>query len=339
MNQTNLASATHDQKHSHYVNTDCGASDGSKRQSILSQGWCVCLLALASCLLWASAIPCIKLGYQYLAINTADVPSVILFAGLRFMLAGIIALVAASVERRDIPRVPLSSWHKVVKLALAQTIVQYVFFYIGVANAPGIRGSIVNGSNTFFAILVATLVFRQEKLNGRKIIGCIMGFAGVILANLTGESSEAGMTLTGEGFILIATISSAVSAALIHIFAQDDDPVALSGWQFVLGGTVLAGLGAAMGGALGEVSPQGLGMLVYLAFVSGAAYSLWSLLLKHNPTSRVVIYQFSLPVFGVVLSSLLLNEASAIPWQQTALALMLVVIGIIVVNAPQPQKQ
>ena len=117
---------------------------------------------LASCLLWASAIPCIKLGYQYLAINTADVPSVILFAGLRFMLAGIIALVAASVERRDIPRVPRSSWHKVVKLALAQTIVQYVFFYIGVANAPGIRGSIVNDRTRFSPSLLQRLCFGKR---------------------------------------------------------------------------------------------------------------------------------------------------------------------------------
>lgn len=309
------------------------------RPSLLSRTWCVCLLALTSCLLWGSAIPCIKLGYAFLAIDTADVPSVFLFAGLRFMLAGVIALVAAGIGRRSIPRVPRASWHKVVKLALAQTIVQYAFFYIGVANAPGVRGSIVNGSSTFFAILVAALVFHQERLDARKVVGCIVGFAGVIIANLTGGDLGGSMTVTGEGFILIASVSSAVSAALIHMFAQGDDPVALSGWQFVLGGAVLTVAGLVLGGSLGQVTPQGLGMLAYLACVSGIAYSLWSLLLKHNPTSRVVIYEFSLPVFGVVLSSLLLNEASAIPWQQTTLALVLVVAGIIVVNAPRPQKR
>lgn len=309
------------------------------RPPLLSRTWCVCLLALASCLLWGSAIPCIKLGYEFLAIDTADVPSVFLFAGLRFMLAGVIALVAAGIGRRGIPRVPRASWHKVIKLALAQTIVQYAFFYIGVANAPGVRGSIVNGSSTFFAILVAALVFHQERLDARKMVGCIVGFAGVIIANLTGGNLGGSMTVTGEGFILVASVSSAVSAALIHMFAQGDDPVALSGWQFVLGGAVLTVAGLVLGGSLGQVTPQGLGMLAYLACVSGIAYSLWSLLLKHNPTSRVVIYEFSLPVFGVVLSSLLLNEASAIPWQQTALALVLVVAGIIVVNAPRPQKR
>lgn len=326
-------------KRQHHMTPPSRTTSAGARAPLLSQGWCVCLLALVSCLLWGSAIPCIKLGYEYLAINTSDVPSLMLFAGMRFMLAGAIALAATGIGRRRLPRVPRSSWHKVAKLALAQTIVQYVFFYIGVANAPGVRGSIINGSSTFFAILVAALVFHQERLDARKVFGCAVGFTGVVLANLTGGDLGGTMTFTGEGFILIASVSSAVSAALIHIFAQDDDPVALSGWQFVVGGTVLTCIGLVLGGQFGQIDPRGIGMLAYLACVSGVAYSLWSLLLKHNPTSRVVIYEFSLPIFGVVLSSLLLGEANSLPWYQTALALLLVAAGIVVVNLPNQKDR
>ena len=110
----------------------------------LTRTWCVAALALICCALWGSAIPCIKIGYELLGIQNGDVPSEFLFAGVRFMLAGAIALAAAVITRRRLPRVSRTGWPLVIRLSLAQTIVQYAFFYIGVSNASGVRGSIVN---------------------------------------------------------------------------------------------------------------------------------------------------------------------------------------------------
>lgn len=306
-------------------------STATTERPLLTRTWCVALLAMVSCGLWGSAIPCIKIGYELLGIASADVPSELLFAGLRFMLAGIIAIAAASVAERRFICVKPSSAGMVVRLSLAQTIVQYAFFYIGVSHASGVKGTIVNASSTFLTILVATLIFRQERLTGRKLVGCLIGFAGVILVNLTGDLGGA-MSVTGEGFILIASLSYAVSSSLIRVYSQHENPVALSGYQFLLGGTVLAAAGFALGGRFAQVTPAGLGMLFYLACVSGIAYSLWSILLKHNPTSRVAIFGFMNPIFGVVLSSVLLGEAGALPWLQTLVALALITAGIIIVN-------
>ena len=305
-------------------------------RSLLTRGWVVCLLALVCCALWGSAIPCIKIGCDLLGIASSDVPSELVFAGLRFMLAGVLALAAAALTERRIPRIARGNGHMVVKLAFAQTIVQYAFFYVGVSHASGVKGSIVNASSTFLAILVAALVFRQERLTARKIWGCAIGFAGVVLVNLTGSGLGGAMSLTGEGFILIAACSYAVSSALIHSYAQRENPVALSGYQFVLGGLVLSGAGLALGGSLPRITPAGLAMIGYLACVSGVAYSLWSVLLKYNATSRVTIFGFMNPVFGVVLSSILLGEGATLPWLETALALALIVVGIVLVNRPQP---
>ena len=97
----------------------------------------------------------------------------------------------------------------------------------------GVRGSIVNAMNTFLCVLMAALVFRQERLTARKVLGCAIGFAGVVIVNLTGGDSGGAVTLTGEGFILIAAVSYAVSSALIHTYSQREDPVALSGYQFI----------------------------------------------------------------------------------------------------------
>ncbi len=302
---------------------------------VLTRTWCVAALALICCALWGSAIPCIKIGYELLGIQDGDVPSEFLFAGVRFMLAGAIALAAATVTRRHLPRVSRAGWPLVIRLSLAQTIVQYAFFYIGVSNASGVRGSIVNAMNTFLCVLVAALVFRQERLTARKVLGCAVGFAGVVIVNLTGGDNGGAVTLTGEGFILIAAISYAVSSALIHTYSQHEDPVALSGYQFVLGGAVLTLAGAVLGGSLPRLTPAGIAMVLYLACVSGVAYSLWSILLKYNPTSRVAIFGFMNPVFGVVLSSILLGEGASLPWLQTALALVLIALGIVIVNRPE----
>ena len=106
----------------------------------------------------------------------------------------------------------------------------------------------------------------------------------------------------------------------------------LSGYQFILGGLIMSFIGLAFGGRLGTVNGPGLLLLVYLALVSAVAYSVWSLLMKYNPVSRVSVFGFSNPVFGVLLSALLLGERSQAFGAQGLIALALVCTGILVVN-------
>ena len=75
-------------------------------------------------------------------------------------------------------------------LAVFQTILQYVFFYMGLAHTTGVKSSIINGANSFLVIIIASLIFHQEKLTGPKILGCIIGFAGVVLVNLGGAGLD-----------------------------------------------------------------------------------------------------------------------------------------------------
>ena len=67
------------------------------------------------------------------------------------------------------------------------------------------------------------------------------------------------------------------------------------------------------------------------AFVSAAAYSLWAVLLKHNPVSKVAIFGFMNPVCGVLLSTILLDEKGIFGVQGIA-ALILVCSGIFIVQ-------
>ena len=140
------------------------------------------LLALLCCALWGSAFPCVKTGYEWLHIETTG--SQILFAGYRFFLAGVLTFIMGSVMERRILRMKKSSVPYVLRQGLMQTTLQYVFFYIGMANTTGTKGSVINASNAFISILAAPLLIKGEKLTWKQGVGCAVGFLGVIIINL-----------------------------------------------------------------------------------------------------------------------------------------------------------
>lgn len=303
------------------------------RENRLQKNYTVCFLALLCCFLWGSAFPCIKTGYELFSVGTDDIRSQILFAGVRFTLAGILVIVFGSVLQKKRLMPERSSWGMVFRISMCQTVVQYFFFYVGLAHTTGVKGSIIEGAHVFMAILIASLLYRQEKLTAVKAVGCLIGFSGVVLVNLSGgEGLGGGFALNGEGFLLIACVSYVFSSVLVKIYSEHEDPVTLSGYQFLLGGLIMTAAGAAAGGRLHVTGPAALLLILYMAFISAAAYSIWSILLKYNPVSRVTVYGFTTPVFGVVLSALFLGEANQIPWVQSIISLLLVCAGIFIVN-------
>ena len=310
-----------------------------EKPSVFTKPVVLCSIACVCCALWGSAYACVKLGYVMFAVDTTHTPSIILFAGMRFFLAGILAVAIGSVaSRRFLRPKTVRTWGHVAQLSLLQTIIQYFLFYIGLANATGVKSSIIGSSSVFVSLLVAALLFRQEELTARKLLGCVIGFAGVVLVNLNQGSFGGGFHLTGEGFIFLSTVSYAFSSVYLKRFSTEDDPVLLSGWQFILGGLVMIVCGTAFGGHAVPQTPLAPLMLFYLGCISAVAYSLWGILLKYNPVSRVSVFGFMTPVFGVALSALLLREHSQTLGLFSLAALLLVCCGIYIVNGPQKQK-
>ena len=301
------------------------------KKELLKNRGIVLLLAVLCCLLWGSAFPVIKIGYRILGIASADATSQILFAGVRFFLAGILAILLGSILQKKFLFPAKSSWGMIGILSLFQTVLQYLFFYLGLAHASGVNASIINGVNTFFAILLATLARKQERLTAGKLLGCILGTAGVVFVSISGGNVGGGFALIGEGFIVIASMSYAVSSVLMKEYSSHENPVTLSGYQFLVGGAVMMIIGGIAGGNLGSISAQGLLLILYLALVSSVAYSIWGVLLKYNPVSSVAIYGFTTPIFGAMLSALLLGEWSSVTIRHV-IALALVSIGIYIVN-------
>lgn len=295
------------------------------------------ICAVFCCILWGSAFACIKKGYEIFGIEN-DFRSQIVFAGIRFFIAGIMAICFGSVTEKKFLYPKKSSLGYVGALALTQTVIQYVFFYIGLSNTTGVTASVINGASNLFAIVIACII-GQEKFTVKKGVGCILGFGGVTLASLA-QGVSGGFSVTGEGFILISALSYGFSSALIKKFSKKENPITLSGYQFLLGGAVMIIIGVALGGRITKITVGGAFLLLYMAFISAAAYSLWGMLLKYNPVSQIAIFGFVNPIAGSLLSAVILKEYSAVSYF-TAIALVLVAAGIFVVNykkitKPQP---
>jgi drug/metabolite transporter (DMT)-like permease len=312
-----------------------------EKESILTKSYIVCILAGMCCLLWGSAFPCIKIGYKIQNIASSETARQIFYAGMRFTLAGILVLLFELVGKKGkiktiVPKVSSGFYQRAFLICLFQTVGQYFFFYVGLAHMDGSKAAIINGSNSFIAILIASLVFRMEQLNWRKLIGCILGFSGVVIVNINGGLGG-GFQLLGEGFILLSAITHGVSGALIKKASNHYSPVLLSGWQFLMGGIVLMLTGFLMGGRVGINSISGAGLLLYLAFISAGAYTLWGVLMKYNDVSRVAIFGFMNPVFGVLLSFLILKESASGMGIRCLISLILIGTGIYIVNK-QPKR-
>lgn len=299
------------------------------RNKWLTNPWIVAVIALFCCALWGSATPFIKVGYE-LILPHKDVPSTILFAGIRFAGAGVLTVLIYSIGRRKFLYPKKENIGKVASVSLFQTVLQYVFFYVGLSNTSGVKGTILSGTAAFFSLLIVCLVFRQERFTLRKVIGCVLGFAGVILINLNGLSFT--MNFTGDCFVLFSAVALAISSVLMKRFSSDEDPVVISGYQFIMGGIVMIAIGLLFGGRIAITSGTAAAVLMYLSALSATAYALWGLLLKNNPVTKVTIYNFMSPVMGVILSNLMLSEQSGVSTLNLLLTLVLVSGGILILN-------
>lgn len=310
-----------------------------QKKNTLTKTGIVALLACVCCILWGSAIPVIKTGYRLMEVDAADTASQIVFAGVRFTLAGFLVLIFASIREKKVLIPDRTILKYAVPVCLAQTVGQYFFFYIGVAHTSGVKGGIITGLGNFIAILMSCLIVRNERMTGRKMAGCVLGFAGVVVINLMGKSLDMGFTLTGEGFILISQVAYGISTILINIYSKKVSPVVLSGTQFTMGGIVLTLIGVGMGGHLGNVTAVGVVIIFYLAMVSAVAYTLWSVLLAWNDVSKVAIFGFVNPLCSVILSALILGEVKQAFNTGSLAALLLVCAGIYIVNCRGTNKK
>ncbi len=290
----------------------------------------VVTLAVICALFWGSAYPAVKAGYRLVGIEGGSAADKMYFAGLRFMLAGLTVWLCACALHKRLMLPKVKNLPRLMLLALTQTGLQYAFYYIGLANTTGAMGAIVSGSATLLSVLFSALAFQDDRLSARKVAGCLLGLAGVIVGSLNEGLNGISMTLTGEGFLLLAAVFFAIGTVLCRRLAQEEDAGVVAGFHLFTGGLMLFALSTLLGGHIHLETTAAWCILGYLVLLSTVAYGLWTLLLSKNPVTRVMVFYSLIPIFGVTLSGIFLHERIfTIP---NMLALLLVCGGIVVVN-------
>ncbi|MDU1910697.1 DMT family transporter [Fusobacterium sp.] len=300
------------------------------KSSYFSRGTVVFTLAMIYCVLGGSAFPGIKLGYTLFNIKSGATAAIILFAGLRFTLAGIATIAVGSIIHKSLLFPAKGNFSKIAFLGFIRTTIFYSLMYLGLAGTNGIKASVINGTNLVFAMLASCFIFRQEKFTKIKCIAGLLCFSAIVLLNLDGDFTFS-FAFRGEGLLLLSAVVFGLSDCITKMFSTNENAVTLSGWQFLIGGSFLLLIGFGLGGRLHIENIEAFFILFYLVFVSSVTFVTWGILLKYNPISKVVGYKAMEPIFGTLLSAIVLSEYHSLGLETIA-ALALVCTRITLLN-------
>jgi drug/metabolite transporter (DMT)-like permease len=263
-------------------------------------------LAIIACLLWASAFAVIKIGLQY--------TTPLRFAGLRFMLAGLMVLPKMGSFHTAYVYIR-NNFRLILLIAFLQTFVQYTLFYSGLNLVPGALGAIIIGAGPLFIALTAHFFMPNDKLTIPKLGIIFMGIAGIALVSLSNVSDKETGNLIFIGILLLflTNINAGFTMVVIARDAKHIPPLILSSSSLIIGGVSLFLVSIPAEGFTFIIPPLNYYLsILWLSFLSAAAYSIWFLLLQRKgvKVSALNMWKFIIPVFGAILSWLLLPNES-----------------------------
>lgn len=288
----------------------------------------VTVFALTAAIAWGWAFPIVKIGFSAFGITPEMTGSKMLYAGIRFASAGLIVLTIARRSGHSFRVRAKSDWWFILAFALMNTTLHYFFFYIGMSHSMGSRAAILNSMSTFLMVLLACLCFKSDRMTLRKLLGCVIGFGGIMALNLGGADSGR-FTWLGDGMIIINTIVIALAGLMVRGLSRRINIFVGTGFSLTIGGLLLVIPGLLIGGTLPVVNAKGIICLLLLISISATGFALYNKLLSCNPIGKVAIYNSLIPIVGSVTSCICLGETF---YAKYALAGILAALGIYIIN-------
>jgi probable blue pigment (indigoidine) exporter len=251
-------------------------------------------------------------------------------AGARLTLAG--GLLLGVLALRGRPLRPGAGPLAVGWLALTQTVLFYGAVFWGIAqDGAGLPAVLANTDPLFVAALAAVVL--GERLAGRQWLGLVFGLVGAAVVVWDGPlwpPAASGSALVVVGGALAWAVGTITAAQTVR---GHGEPLALAGWQMLLGGLALV-----LGGLVGEGAPPATGarevvLVVGLAALGSALpLALFYLALRLAPAAEVSAWFFLVPVVGVLSAWPLLGET---PGPRLLAGMVGVSLGLWLVLAPR----
>lgn len=290
------------------------------------------LLAIIACLLWSSAFVGVKIGLKY--------QSPLQFAGLRFLLAGLLLLPAIADIRRYWEEVR-ENFGYVCLIGFLQVVLQYSLFYKGVNLLPASVSAIIIGSSPLFAALVAHFTIHDDRMSWLKAGSILMGIVGVAVITFGSKRLPSGteIALTGVVFLLLNNLASGITNVVVAKKRQTISPMILTSSSLFLGGLALYLISIPVEGFQRKgFPPDYYYALGWLSFLSAAAISIWNTLLRRPKVkvSELNIWKFLIPVSGAILSWMILPNDSPNIFSITGM--FLIAVSLLIFYLPKSGK-
>jgi drug/metabolite transporter (DMT)-like permease len=280
------------------------------------------LQAILACLLWATAVVAVKAALEHQPPLT--------LAGLRFTLSGLL-LIPLSGSWKEPFRLLRHEFKTVLLVSIYQTIYLYATFFYAMTLARGAEAAIIIGMGPLASALVAHWTMKDDPLNRQTLFSIGLGVAGIVLVSLA--SKPWNPTGLKEFFGLMLLLSGSFVSALGNVTVAKRKgalhPVALCSAQMLLGGPILLLGGLTLHGPQPiPLTPDFLLLLLWLAIISAAGFSIWFHLLTKVKVSKLNIWKFIVPLFGAGLSWWLIPDET--PTAFSLCGMLLIVTAIII---------
>lgn len=209
---------------------------------------------------------------------------------------------------------------------------EFVLIFVGLDYTTAARGALMVNTMPFF-VLVGGHFLLGERMNGRKVAGLLLAFAGVVIVFSDELSLPGPDALRGDIMCLAAGVLWAATTLVIKgsSLARASAEKTLL-YQLLVSAVVVLPFIPAAGPLLRDVSGVTTGALLFQAvYIVAFTYVLWFWLVRRYPASGLSSFAFLTPAFGVLLGGLLLNEPLSM---RIFVALALIGAGLVIVNRP-----
>ncbi|MBQ9975077.1 MAG: DMT family transporter [Clostridia bacterium] len=276
-------------------------------------------------LLWGTLFPTVKLSYSAFDISTTG--DILFFAGMRFVVCGGVICLFSLVTDKASFKPAKSSILPILLAGLFSIILHYACTYSALQLTDSSKTAILKQVGVLFYVCFSSLFFKDDKLSVKKLIGALLGFAGIIVINLNVDGISFNI---GDLLIIIASFCSVFSSIISKKVFVTVKPITATGISQLFGGIVLAIIGRAMGGSMTVTASLSSLLFVYICIASVVSYCIWFTVVKSGELSRLFIIKFAEPAFACIFGAMLLNE-NIFQWQYI-LSFLFIAGGIYISN-------
>ena len=276
-----------------------------------------------------TAFICILFGSNAVAIKmTLEGIGVFTSAGMRFGMASlVISLWALSTRKPFIIR--KGQFYPMLIIGMI-FFVQLSLFYFGISKTNASRATLFVNLQPFFLLVLAHYFIAEDAISTRKLLGILVGFSGVAFVFLEKKGITADFQ-TGDLIVLSAAFLWACNGIYTKRIIANFEPFHLVLYPMLIATPLFFLAGFLFDGIMiWKINPRVILSLLYQAVVTGSfGFIAWITLLKKYGAVALHSFIFIMPVAGVLLGGLVLQEPIT---AKIMLALLLIVSGIFIVN-------